>query len=305
MTVDAADARERGYEPGFQIDDRELTGELTPAVDTSSALAILNGYLAEIGLASLGAKVWQWYKEGRSDAQIRLDIRDTPEHAARFPGFKELQRKGRAISEATWIGAERQMVSTMRAYGLPSDFYDQPNDLAKFITGETSPREFESRVALASALAFDAPTEVRGEFNRLFGAQGHGALTSLILDPDVAEPVLRKQYAAAQLSGSALRTGFGGLTAGEATRLADLGLSESDAAGGFSQLTAGRELFTALPGEDQFSISREEQLAAGLEGNVAAQNRITRRAETRRARFSGGGGFTETRQGFTGLGAAP
>lgn len=264
----------------------------------ATAAALLDQY----GLGSLADEVFDFVQRDLSPAEIEQAIRKTPEFDNRFPGIKRREKKGLApISPGEYVAYERNARQLFRAAGLPEGFYDTNEDFTKFIENDLSLSELADRVTLAANHAFKMPKEDREELARW--GLGPGDLTAFWINPDVAQPLLERKYAAAQLSGAAKRTGFGGLEEAKATELVGTGITAAEAEQGFGQLVQAQELFGALDrGEDE--ISKDEQIGARFGGNSFAQQRIEARRRRRQATFEGGGGFAASQQGLTGLGGA-
>lgn len=298
-----------GYQPPGTTNATTQTitqAPITPpvgAVPVSDATATIKAMLDGFGLGTLGDFVYQRGKEGIPTAQILAEVRERPEYKSRFPAMTQLSQRGQAIDEAAYIALEQSYQSVFHAGGLPSGFYDDPGDFSKFITGRVSPAELQQRVQQGLVAAQQAPTEVRSELERLYGVSS-GELTAFFLDPDRALPLIQQRFTAAQIGGSAQRTGFGSLTATEAERIGSLGISETQAMQGFGTIMQGAELYNPLPGEGGQSIGREQQLAATFAGDVAAQQTIERQVGKRKAAFAQGGDFAAGTKGITGLGSA-
>jgi len=279
-----------------------------PPVPTS-ARAIVTAFLEQFGLGSLGAWAWERYLalggEPSALSQITAEMTDRPEFAARFPAYKDLAAKGRAMSPAEMLSYETVMAGILHNAGIPSGFYDQPEDFAEFMRNEVSVAEIEQRVSLAQQAALDAPAETRQALADLYGI-GTGQIVAMFLDPDRALPVIRQQYTAAALSGTATRTGYGPLSATEAERLAALGVDETQAAEGFSTLAQSQDLFDVQAGEQRTdtAIGREQQLGAAFGSDAASQRRIAKRRRERAAQFEGAAGFGLGREGVAGLGTS-
>ncbi len=269
-----------------------------------SAKALITSTLSEYGLSNLADRAWNLYLSGEPIEQVMLDIRQSPEYKARFPGMDTLSKKGRAISESEYIALEKQYVSLFRQAGLPEGFYDQADDFAAFIGNEVSPQEMSGRLDLARRAAYETPPEVRGELSRLYNV-GIGDVMAMMLDPTKALPLIQQQFAAAEAGAASALSGFGALTRQEAERLATTGRTFTQYEQGFDTLARSQELFQPIIGETNGdTITRDEQLGAAFTGNTAARRRIERRAQERVAAFQGGGGFAATNQGVTGLGSA-
>lgn len=297
-----------GYQPptGANTTQTITQAPLTPPVGTapvSDATATIKAMLDGFGLGSLGDYVYARGKEGIPTAQILAEVRERPEYKARFPAMAQLSAQGQAIDEAAYIALEQSYQSVFHMGGLPSGFYDDPGDFAKFIAGRVSPAELQQRVQQGVVAAQQAPTEVRSELERLYGVDS-GELTAFFLDPDRALPLIQQRFTAAQIAGASQRTGFGSLTATEAERLGSLGISAEAAQQGFGQIMQGAELYNPLPGEGGTSIGRELQLAATFGGDVAAQQTIEQQIGRRKATFAQGGDFAAGAKGISGLGSA-
>lgn len=267
-----------------------------------SAKQRLRSRLADIGLASLTD--W-WYKrktDGWSDAEIWVAARETKVYKSRFPGLDTLREAGRGVGEREWLDYERTATAMFRAAGLPSGFYDQPSDFAKFISAEVSVTELQDRVKIASSAALSQPPDVRDQLRRLYGI-AEGDITAYFLDPKRAVPVLQERFSATLSATAARRSGFGDLSLGEAESLARFGVGEDEAAEGFGTLVEAREVFDPLD-QGETAISREQQLGATFRGDTLAQQAIRRQARRRVARFEQGGGYAADREGFSGLGSA-
>lgn len=279
--------------------DARAAKEAKDKSDRDSA-ARLNGVLGEYGLSELADTVWGWIVEGLSEAEIIQRMRGTDTYKKRFVGMEERRKKGLApISERDYINYERDARQLFRAAGLPTGFYDSNDDFTKFLANDLSISELSDRVTLAANAAFRMPKEDRDALTQW--GMGPGDLTAFWLDPDKAQPLLERKYAAAQLAGTSKRSGFGDLNEDTATGLATMGVTQQQAQQGFGTLVESRELFGALDsGED--TIDQNAQLDAAFRGSTNAQRRIEQRRRRRQGVFEAGGGFASAQNGLTGLG---
>jgi hypothetical protein len=270
----------------------------------TSAEAIIRTQMTALGLGALGTWAWNAYKNGMPVEQIFLEMRQRPEYKARFPGMTALAKQGRAISEAEYIDLERTYVEIYRRGGLPSGFYDSPDDFGKLIAGNVSPAELSSRVEFATAAVYQTDTAARNALKQYYGI-GQGDLVAYWLDPNKALPLLAVRKQAGDIGGAATRTGFGGVSMAEAESLARIGVDANRATEGFGLLYQNRELMGDLPGgADEPTIGRTQQLNAAFRGNARAQEAIEKKRSRRIAEFSGGGQYAESKEGFGGLGSA-
>lgn len=270
--------------------------------EQKSAQALIDSVLSEYGLESLGAQAWGWYLNGATVDQVFLDIRKTPEYAARFPAMAELSKQGRAISEQTYIDYERQAAQVMQRYGLPAGFSDGPEDFAALIGGNVSIAELDRRIQIRTEIAYNTDEETLRVLRDDYGATP-GHVLAYVIDPKNALPLIERDFLAAKIGGAAGRTGYDTDKAMN-ERLATLGVTAEQAQEGFGALEANRALFVGLPGTSEDEISQEEQIGATFEGDAAANQKIMRRKGQRLADFTGGGQFLGGESGVTGIGSA-
>lgn len=261
----------------------------------TDASAYLQGILDQYGLSSLVSWAWQMLQAGASEDEIIQQLRQRPEYEARFPGLNQMRQTGRAVSENQWIEYEQRAVGAMREAGLPTGFYDQPSDIGRFITGEVSLDELEERIQMAEESTLSVSQQARQQWAEY--GYSPGDLTATFLNPDVAEPILRQQWVAAQTSATAMRAGFGALARQEAEQVGGLVQSQQEAEQGLSRLAANQELFNPLD-RGETAISRQTQLTSEFGSNAEAQAEIERRQRRRLAYFNQGGGFATGQEGL-------
>lgn len=263
-----------------------------------SARAIIEGFLRQWGLGALGAWAWDRYLNTSSSELVMLELQDRPEYKTRFAGMEALRKKGRAISEAEYIELERGYAQAMAQANLPTGFYDDPSDFAKFIGGEVSANELRRRIKIAQNVAAKSVApQVRDELARLYGVRD-GDITAFFIDPDKAQSLIETQYVAATAAGAFKQAGLGELSRSQAEALGPLGDEQVEA--GTQNLVASAGLLQEIQGED--ALTTEEKLGAAFGTDVAAQEKVQRRVSRRKAEFEGGGSYVTTREGVTGLG---
>lgn len=279
-----------------------------PDADDASAKAILMATLQGYGLGSLGTWAWNQYLAGAPVEQILLDMRETPEYQARFPAMKALASQGRAMSEAEYINYENGAKALFKAAGLPTGFYDGPDDFDQFLLNDIALPELEDRVNLARVAVYNSDSNTLQAIQDFYNVGGRpgsvvGDLTAWFLDEHRALPLIQNQFIAAQTSGVAARVGYGQLTRSEAERLAMLGIAPEAAQEGFGTLARMSELFGLLPGEEGLTApTRAEGQSAMFEGNVNAQASIERAAGRRRSEYGMGANYEQSRRGIAGIG---
>lgn len=286
------------------------TGRGTSIAD-QSAKAIIQATLAAYGLSSLADWAWTQYTGGAATEQIMLDMRQRPEYKTRFPAMEALAKSGHAMSEGQYVQYETTVTGLMRAAGLPTGFYDQPGDFTKFLTNQVSAQEIQSRVQNAQAAIYSSSPETRAQLDQMYqSGAAPGDITAFFLDPNRAEPLLAKQWAAAQASGQAITSGYaqGGLGTADAEYIAQQGLSQDAVRSGFSDLTKQKSAFTAQAGAHDDTanqlVSAHDQLTAAFGGDTETQKKILGILKQRDVDQQGGGTYQEDKNGagYTGLG---
>lgn len=297
----------RSLRPGFDYGDPAApAGPTIPtAADPgqSSARTLIQQMLDQWGLGSLANMAWGLITQDASTEEITYQLRQSDEYKQRFAGNIVRQKAGqRPLTEAEYISNEESYGQAARQYlGPMADQMYGQKDYANWIANGKSPAEVAAHFQAGADYVQSAPEDQRA-FMAYQGIDDRAALAALI-DPNKALPLIQRQLDEAHLGGAAQRAGLN-LTASQAQRLAEIGVSLGDATTGFSHIAAAQQLLAPLPGEGGKSISQDEALAGTLEGNVDAATKLSRRAQARQAVFQGGGGYVEGQTGLSGLGTA-
>lgn len=274
-----------------------------PVGADQALIALFNQY----NLGGLAKALIGFAQQGLGTDEAYLRLRETKEYQARFQGNFDRQKAHpelSLLSEAEYISREMGYEQLMHDYGLPSGFYDQPEDYAKLIAANVGNQELSQRLEARKAIVTDgAATGVLAYAKERYGLSD-GDLIAYFIDPARAAPLLEKIANASQIGAAAQRVGFGAVSTADAERLAALGISGQQAAAGYSAAADLGGLATDIAGTDVTSVSRADLAAAALEDDSDAKRRIARRQQERAARFSGGGGFAESQSGIAGLGSA-
>jgi hypothetical protein len=226
-------------------------------------------------------------------------VRQQPAYETRFAGNEARRRAGlNVLSEGEYVALENTYRQYMRASGLPADFYDSAEDLQNLIGNDVSPGELAERVNQGyEAVRFADPTVV-SQMQELYGV-GEGELAAFFLDPERATPTLLRRAQAAQIAGGAVQAGMQ-LTAEEAERLAQEGVTEQTARAGVAAIEQAQELFQATT-QETGDFTREEQLGAVFGTDPRAAQRLRERSRRRQAQFEAGGRFAGQGAELTGL----
>jgi hypothetical protein len=267
----------------------------------TSANAMIEEVLQEYGLQSLTHWVWGEITSGADTAQILLDMYQTPQFKARFPGIFERQAKGLpAVSPGDYVNYEDSLAQLESQYHITQGVLTGSKQVAAFIGGDTSIQEVQNRVQNVYAAVNTYPPEVQQFWHENYG---HGSLLSWALDENTALPILEQQATAAQIGGTGAIAGIN-LSGNTAMRLAQIGVSASQAQNQFQNLNQQQDLF-------QSSVSEQPGLAIGEQGvnaafglDATAQQQITEREAQRKAEFAGAGSGLIDQYGAPGAGAA-
>lgn len=251
---------------------------------------------AQYGLTSLNGLIEQYARDDLSAEAIQIVLRQTPQYKQRFPAMEALAQRGRAITEAEYIDYERTAAALERQYGLPQSMLT--GRVTELLTNEVSASEMNDRVVLAASAAIQAPQEFRQTMSEFYGIDT-GGLTAYFLDPQVATPLLEKQYASSVIGMEARRQGVG-IDVYGAENLQELGISQEQARVGFGEVAAARPLT-----EGRGDIVNQQQLISGTFGaSQEAEQAVQRARAGRVGRFQQGGGALATQQGVAGAGTA-
>lgn len=235
--------------------------------------------------------------------RLMAEIRNTNVYKERFAGIIQRQQAGLTpVSEAEYLNLERQYAQIMRAAGLPSGFYDRPDDFATLIARDVSVAEWSQRVQNGYVAMRTADATVKAELRNRYGVTD-GELAAYFMDPDRAMPLLETQVATARLGAAASRAGVDGVETQRLEQLARLGVSTQQAEQGFAAIAGDAELYQALDAGES-AISMDTALDATFAGNAAARQAIRNRKERRAARFQEGGSFAGSGATRTGLTSA-
>jgi len=271
-----------------------------PKRDAYSALvALFAGY----GLGTLTGQILRMVQEGLSADTISVELQETKEWKTRFVGNEKRRAKGLPVlSPAEYLATEAAYRQVYRQFGLPTGFYDDPDDFARAMEADMSAMELQARVqARKQVVTSGENTGVLSYFKDNFGLTD-GDMLAYWVDPDRALPLLQQQVAASEVGAAAQRTGWGGLDKAAALRLADLGITPDQAAQGFGEAAGLAELTQQLPGTaGDDTVTRGDLIGATLEQNAVAKERVLRSQETRLAAGKGGGRYAEDKEGLAGL----
>ena len=278
------------------------TSELDKAKENADAYALMQDYLSQWGLGTLGKWAWEQIQKGKSNAEILLELRKQPEYQARFPAMAALEKQGVALSPREYVELEQGYRQMFKAAGLPPGFYDKNEDFTDLIANNLSPNEVAQRISQGYQKVAQTAPEVRAAFKEYFGVSGDSALAAYYLDPEKSAPVLIRQAETATVGGVASRWDVD-LGRGKASKLASMGVDADQAQAGFQKVAELAPVFAESVDETKDFTAAEHGTNAVFGLNAQAGAKIERRIASRNAAFGGGGGAAQTRAG-TGFGSA-
>jgi hypothetical protein len=268
----------------------EITGQYDKMLTGSSrdAFMALNTLFDQYGLGTLAGKIFDYVKNGYSSDTISILLQDTKEYKERFIGNEERKKKGMGVlSPAEYLSVESSYRQIMQQGGMPLGFYDSNSDFSKFIGGDMSPTELQSRVNQAT----QATTLANPEYKKALNQMGisDADLTAYWLDPKKALPMLEKSAATAAIGAEALRKGLQ-FDPNYAENLATQGVTREQAAAGYTQLGAeygGLKGLAGIYGGDWNQRMAEQ---ATFEGSIAAGQQRKKLIQSEQGSFAGQAG---------------
>lgn len=271
-----------------------------------SATAILTKFVNLFGLPStVVQKLKAFMTAGLTSEEIELEIQDTEEYKARFPGMATRLANGfGSMTPVEYIEFEDGQKELMRINGMPAKFYDEPEDFTSFIGQDVSLSELSSRVDMARLATQGADSNTKAELKRLFGINDDD-LVAYYLDPKKATNLFEEKRAleAAGLSATAI-TSLNNTVAGFDKETASSLQRESIQGREIQQrLTPQAGLTEAVMGEKQ-GLTSSELAKAEFGLSAEAKTKVKRTREERATGFEGSGGALMSGAGVTGLGRA-
>jgi hypothetical protein len=254
-----------------------------------SAFDIMKDLLNQYGLGSLTGTLQNILLSGVTDqTEISLQLQSTPEWKTRFAGNEMLRQKGLPVLDvAQYLSVESSYAQVMKNYGLPQGFYDDPSDFAKFIGSSVSPNEIQQRAQMYADVARREDPALTEQLRAM--GLGDGDILAYMMDPNRALPLIQQKYQTALIGGAARRAGLTPDTA-YAQHLADLGVSEQQAAQGYGQIASELPAAQKLGDIYHDAISQSDLESETFDSNGAVTNKKKRLASQERAAFSGSAG---------------
>ena len=283
------------------VTENEAMLEAERIQNAENALQIIKDKLAQYGLESLADLAYEMLLDGSSPESVVLQLRETPEFAARFPAMEIRRRNNlRAITPDEYLDLERFYKQVMMAAGIPEGFHDSVDDFAEFIGNDVDRDEFKERVAMSVVAVQNIDPYLRNQLQDLYGvgSDNDGELIAYYLDPQRGTDIIeqRLQLEAAGLSSASMGALGSGFNRATAERLANLNIQRRE----ISERFRGQRAITQqLLGEDEFTASEFAAAEFGLDSEATAD--LARLRETRAQRGVRQSGALVTQQGALGL----
>ena len=277
-----------------QIESARIQAQRTDWVEYTRLL------FESYGLGSLAGKIKEYVEDGYSPDTVTLKLQETPEYKQRFAGNESRRKAGLPVlSPAEYLATESAYKQAMRTAGLPSGFYDSPDDFSTFIGVDVSPAELKERVDIAAQTIEGADPFFKDQLKRYYNVN-EGDMVAYALDPNRALSLIQRQTQAVQFGAEAARQG---ITAPKsmAETYAGLGVTQEQARQGFEQvatiLPEAQKLSQITAGAQPFGVQETTTAVFGGEQSADYKRRLQRLAEIEQSRFAGQAGVGQTSLG--------
>lgn len=268
----------------------------TPSfIRSTNAYNTLVQTLKNWNLEALAPTVLRLLQEGHDQTIIPIMLQDTDAYKQRFAGNEIRRKAGLAVlNPAEYLSTEAAYRQIMESNGLPSGFYDQPDDFSKWIGNDVAPTEIQTRVGYAVDAAQRVDAGTKKAFKEFYGVTSDH-LAAFFLDQDRALPQIHKQARAARIGSEGYDQGIGLLSRNEAERLATsdlVGDTEiSSAMAGVAENSKGVGFLGDLYNQD---YSTKDAANEVFFGDVAAKRKRQDLIGRERATFAGNTGVGKT-----------
>lgn len=259
-----------------------------PTMDQGAFDAMM-ALLDQYGLGSLAGKLKDLILSGVTDqASLMLALQQTDEWKQRFAGNEMLRQAGLPmLSIPEYLSVERSYAQIMKNYGLPDGFYDEPADFAKFIGNSVSANELQQRVQIYADITKREDPAVVAQLKSMGLSQGD--ILANAMDPSRAMPLIQQKYQTALIGAAARRSGVVGDN-GYLSHLADLGISEQQAAQGYGTIGEGLHTMETLGQVYGDQFTQRDFESEVFEGNGTSAQKRKKLASRERAAFDGKSG---------------
>lgn len=271
--------------------------------DRKSAYDLLYEQFNKYGLSSLVEPLKGLITDpGVSPSEFTIKLRETEPYKQRFGANTQRIAKGlRSLNEAEYIGLEDQYQNIMRNYGLPDTYYTK-GDLGrqpgfeKFIAGDVSPVELESRIQTAQNRVIKANPEISAALKQFYPDISSGDILAYVLDPTNALENIKRKVSAAEIGGAALRSGLS-TDVTRAEQLVGYGITKQMAEQGYGTIGGGLQRGSELAsmyGQLAYDQKTAEQEVFNLAGGTEAARERRKLTGLEKATFGGTTGMSSS-----------
>lgn len=246
---------------------------------------------AAYGIPDVGKAALEAIASSHNEIEAAQKIRQSDVYKQRFAGNEARIKAGKPpLGEGEYLATENSYRQSMRAAGLPKGFYDQPNDLAKFIAGDVSVAEVAQRAKTAMDLVNTKDPETLKAFKDFYGVD-KGHLAAYYLDQGKALPLLEKAADAARIGAEAIRNGIK-TSGGFAESLVDKGVTQGQARQAYADTALDRSTLAKLASIDATKVGLDDVVEAKLGLDAGTEGKLRAMTGRERSRFSGKSGGT-------------
>ena len=297
ITYTASDGRQFSSPDAYTTYQANLDSQ---KAERKSAYDLLYQQFAKYGLQSLVTPLEGLIKEGIPASEFAIRLRETDGYKQRFAANQARLKKGLAVlSEAEYIGLEDAYQGIMRQYGMPESYYTRgelgrQEGFEKFIGGDVSPAELETRISTAYNRVINTNPEVVQALKQYYPNITNGDILSYALDPDKALTDINKKITAAEIGAGAMQAG---LTTGlaRAEELQRYGVTKETAQQGFGTIASGLERGRQLSNiyqQPEYTQQVAETEVFALPDAEKARRQRRKLGQLETATFSGSTGMT-------------
>lgn len=266
--------------------------------DSESAYNILYKKFSEFGLGSLVQEVERYIKDGLSEDEFTLRLRETPTYQQRFAANKQRIGKGlAALSEAEYIKMEDQYQEVMRQYGLPESYYSKDTTgkqagFEQLLANDVSNTELEDRLIMAQERVIRGAPQIAQALKEFYPEITNGDILAYALDPKNALKNIQSKVTAAEIGAAQIGAGLQATKTGAEQLMASrvTGEQYQAAAPTISEASIRGGQLASIYKESPYTQQTAEQAVLNTPGSAEAIRQTKKLAALETAAFSGQSG---------------
>jgi hypothetical protein len=263
------------------------------------AYKYLVSLFSQWGLADLAPEILKYIQAGYSPDTIQLELRSSQAYKKRFSANEARVKAGMpALAPNEYIAVEDSIRQVMHEAGLPTGFYDSPDDFTKFIADDVSASEIKTRVDGAREFIYQFPDAKTFLDEWYQSGKTEGDAIATILDPKRALPLTEQRLRAAELASK-----VSGITRGTAEQIAAQGLTADAIRQGSAIIGQEYDRTARLAAIYQIGYSVDDLANEVFLNDPYATEARKKLASRERAMFSAQGGQSNTSLGTSTAGS--